>query len=93
MKPSGLKTIETAKQNGQWDKAYESQRNASLPEDLAIELERNTKAKTFYDSLDSQNKYAILFRIHQAKKQETRMKRIQQFVAMLEKGETLYPKK
>ncbi|MDQ0087689.1 uncharacterized protein YdeI (YjbR/CyaY-like superfamily) [Paenibacillus anaericanus] len=93
MKPSGFKTIETAKQNGQWDKAYESQRNASLPEDLAIELERNTKAKTFYDSLDSQNKYAILFRIHQAKKQETRMKRIQQFVAMLEKGETLYPKK
>lgn len=93
MKPSGFKAIETAKQNGQWDKAYESQRNASLPEDLAIELERNNKAKTFYDSLDSQNKYAILFRIHQAKKQETRMKRIQQFVAMLEKGETLYPKK
>lgn len=93
MRPSGFKAIETAKQNLQWDKAYESQRNASIPEDLAIELERNIKAQTFYDSLDSQNKYAILFRIHQAKKQETRMTRIQQFVAMLEKGETLYPKK
>ncbi|WEK55946.1 MAG: YdeI/OmpD-associated family protein [Candidatus Cohnella colombiensis] len=91
MKPSGFNAIEVAKKNGQWDKAYESQSIASIPEDFAIELERNVKAKAFYDTLNSQNKYAILFRIHNVKKQETRAKRIQQFVAMLEKGEKIYP--
>jgi uncharacterized protein YdeI (YjbR/CyaY-like superfamily) len=91
MKPSGFKVIEAAKQNGLWDKAYESQSNASMPEDFAIELERNVKAKAFYDTLDRQNKYAILFRIHNVKKQETRVKRIKQFVLMLENGEKIYP--
>ncbi|UVI30465.1 YdeI/OmpD-associated family protein [Paenibacillus spongiae] len=91
MRPSGFKAIEAAKQNGQWDKAYESQSTASLPEDFAIELERNAKAKAFYDTLNRQNKYAIIFRIHNAKKQETRTKRIKQFVMMLEKGERIYP--
>lgn len=91
MRPPGIKAIETAKQNGLWDKAYEPQSTASMPEDLAIELERNVKAKAFYDTLNRQNQYAILFRIHNAKKQETRAKRIQQFVAMLEKGEKIYP--
>lgn len=91
MKPSGLKAIEVAKQNGLWDKAYESQSKASLPDDFAIELRRNVKAQIFYESLDSQNKYAILFRIHNAAKQETRAKRIQQFIMMLEKGEKIYP--
>jgi uncharacterized protein YdeI (YjbR/CyaY-like superfamily) len=92
MKPSGFKAIDTAIQNGQWDKAYESQSIASMPEDFVIELERNIKAKTFYDTLDRQNKYAILFRIQNTKKQETRVKKIQQFVMMLEKGEKIYPK-
>jgi uncharacterized protein YdeI (YjbR/CyaY-like superfamily) len=91
MKPSGLKAIEIAKQNGQWDKAYESQSNATIPDDFAVELERNVKAKAFYDSLDRQNKYAIIFRIHSVKKQETREKRMQQFITMLEKGEKIYP--
>lgn len=91
MKPAGFKAIEAAKKNGQWDRAYESQRIASVPEDFAIELERNVKAKAFYDTLNSQNKYAILFRIHNARKQETRAKRIQQFIAMLEQGEKIYP--
>jgi uncharacterized protein YdeI (YjbR/CyaY-like superfamily) len=91
MKSSGYKVIEAAKENGQWDKAYESQSIASLPEDFAIELEHNIKAKSFYETLDKRNKYAILFRIHNAKKQETRSKRIQQFVTMLEKGEKIYP--
>ncbi|MFX3632442.1 MAG: YdeI family protein [Candidatus Pristimantibacillus sp.] len=91
MKPSGFKMIEAAKQNGQWDKAYESQSVATVPEDFALELGRNSKAKTFYDALDKQNKYAILFRIHNAKKQETRVNRIQKFIMMLEKGEKIYP--
>ncbi|WJH35540.1 YdeI/OmpD-associated family protein [Paenibacillus sp. CC-CFT747] len=83
--------MEEAQKNGNWDKAYESQSIASLPEDFAIELERNAQAKAFYDTLDRQNKYAILFRIHNAKKQETREKRIRQFIQMLEKGDKIYP--
>ncbi|WP_310832246.1 YdeI/OmpD-associated family protein [Paenibacillus pedocola] len=91
MKTSGYKAIEAAQKNGNWDKAYESQSIASLPEDFAIELERNAQAKAFYDTLDRQNKYAIIFRIHNAKKIETREKRIRQFIQMLEKGEKIYP--
>lgn len=91
MKPAGLEAIEKAKQNGLWDKAYESQSNATMPEDFAAELERNEKAKAFYETLNRQNKYAILFRIHNVKKEETRKKKIAQFVEMLEKGEKIYP--
>lgn len=91
MTEQGLKAIENAKQNGNWDNAYEPQSVASLPEDFAKELEQNSKAKAFYDMLNGQNKYAILFRIRNAKKQETRTKRIQQFISMLERGEKIYP--
>jgi len=91
MKPAGYKAIEAAQKNGNWDKAYESQSVASLPEDFAAELARNAKAQAFYETLGRQNKYAIVFRIHNAKKQETREKRIRQFIEMLEKGEKIYP--
>ncbi|TCM91083.1 uncharacterized protein YdeI (YjbR/CyaY-like superfamily) [Paenibacillus sp. BK033] len=93
MQPSGLKAIEIAKQNGLWDKAYESQSNAAIPEDFALELARSEKAQQFFETLDKQNRYAILFRIHNAKKQETRVKKIRQFIEMLEKGEKIYPSK
>jgi uncharacterized protein YdeI (YjbR/CyaY-like superfamily) len=91
MTASGLKAIETARQNGNWDNAYEPQSIASLPEDFSAALERNAKAKGFYETLNSQNKYAILFRIQNAKKLETRANRIRQLIAMLEKGEKIYP--
>ncbi|MBD3921727.1 YdeI/OmpD-associated family protein [Paenibacillus sp. PR3] len=91
MKPPGLEAIEKAKQNGLWDKAYASQSNATMPEDLAAALEQNAKAKAFYETLNKQNKFAILFRIHNVKKEETRKKKIVQFVEMLEKGEKLIP--
>ncbi|GMX62786.1 YdeI/OmpD-associated family protein [Paenibacillus elgii] len=91
MQPPGLRAIEAAKQNGQWDKAYESQSRATVPDDLQSELDRNPQAKAFFETLDSQNRYAILFRVHSAKKAETRAKRIQQFVTMLERGEKIYP--
>ncbi|GGH22251.1 YdeI/OmpD-associated family protein [Paenibacillus segetis] len=91
MQPAGFKAIEVAKENGQWDKAYESQSKMTMPEDFAIILEHNAKAKEFYETLNNVNKFAILFRIQQAKKQETREKRIQQFITMLEKGEKIYP--
>jgi len=91
MTPAGMKAIETAKQNGNWDKAYAPQSAASPPEDFLSALEQNAGAKAFFDTLNSQNRFAILFRIQNAKKPETRANRIQQFIAMLEKGEKIYP--
>jgi len=91
MKPSGLKAIEATMANGNWEHAYEPPSTAAMPEDFAIKLEHSIKAKTFYDSLDSQNKYAMLFRIHKARKPETRDKLMLQFISMLENGEKIYP--
>jgi uncharacterized protein YdeI (YjbR/CyaY-like superfamily) len=87
MKPAGLKAIEAAKQDGRWEAAYASQKNIAVPEDFQAALSENKEAKAFFGSLNSVNRYAILFRIHHAKKAETRARRIQQFVEMLEKGE------
>ena len=88
MKPSGLKAVEAAKQDGRWDAAYASQKNISVPADFQSALSKNKKAKTFFESLTGSKRYAFLFRIETAKKAETRIKRILQFVEMLEKGET-----
>jgi uncharacterized protein YdeI (YjbR/CyaY-like superfamily) len=90
MKPAGLRAIEAAKQDGRWEAAYASQKNISVPEDFQAALNKNQKAKDFFATLNSVNRYAILFRIQTAKKTETRLKRIQQFVEMLEKGEKIY---
>jgi uncharacterized protein YdeI (YjbR/CyaY-like superfamily) len=91
MHPAGLVAIERAKSNGRWEAAYDSYRTAEPPEDLQAALEKRPKAKVFFATLNSQNRYAILFRIQTAKKLETRRKRINQFVEMLAKHETLYP--
>jgi len=91
MKPAGLKAIELAKQDGRWDAAYASQKNISVPEDFQAALDDNKKAKAFFTTLNSVNRYAILFRIHNVKKPETRVQRIQQFVEMLERNEKIYP--
>ncbi len=91
MMPSGLAEVERAKKDGRWDRAYESQSRASLPEDLELALARNPRAKKFFAALDSRNRYAILFRVQRAKKAETRARRIAQFVEMLAKGEKLHP--
>ncbi len=91
MKPAGLKAIESAKQDGRWEAAYESQNRATMPADLQAELDRSLKAKEFFATLNSVNRYAILFRLQTAKKPETRAKRLRQFVEMLERGEKIYP--
>lgn len=91
MKPAGLQAIERAQQNGQWEAAYDSHRTATVPEDFQAELDRNPPAKAFFATLKSGNRYAILFRIQTAKKAETRARRIQQFVTMLEKNEKVHP--
>jgi uncharacterized protein YdeI (YjbR/CyaY-like superfamily) len=91
MKPAGLKAVEAAKQDGRWEAAYDSFSSATVPDDFQAELDKNSEAKAFFDTLNRQNRYAILVRIQTAKKAETRAKRIQQFIEMLEKKEKLYP--
>lgn len=91
MRPAGLTSIESAKENGRWAAAYDSHRTAAPPSDFLLALNKSPKAKAFFATLNSQNRYAILFRIQTAKKAETRQKRINLFVEMLTKHETLYP--
>ncbi len=90
MRPAGQLAIDAAKADGRWQAAYDSATTSTVPEDFQTALEQNELAKAFFATLNSQNRYAILFRIQTAKKPETRAKRIQQFIDMLEKHETLY---
>ncbi len=90
MKPAGLKAIEAAKTDGRWEAAYASQKNITVPEDFQAALNKSKKAKAFFDTLKSGERYSFLFRVHNAKKPETRAKRIQQFVGMLEMGEKIH---
>jgi uncharacterized protein YdeI (YjbR/CyaY-like superfamily) len=92
MRPAGLAEVERAKADGRWEAAYESQRNIDVPEDLQRELDARPKAKAFFAELGSQNRYAILYRLQDAKRPETRARRLAKFVAMLEEGETIYPR-
>ena len=91
MKPAGLTAVEKAKADGRWDRAYDSQSTATVPDDLQRELDRNPDAAAFFATLDSTNRYAVLYRIQNAKRPETRARRIETFVEMLAQGEKLYP--
>lgn len=91
MQPAGMQQIERAKADGRWDAAYDGQRKMTVPPDLQRELDNNQKAQDFFNTLDSANRYAILFRIHTAKKPETRAARIQKFIEMLENGQKIHP--
>jgi uncharacterized protein YdeI (YjbR/CyaY-like superfamily) len=91
MKPAGLAVVEDAKKNGRWDKAYESPKAIKIPAELQEALDAKPKAKKFFATLSSQNRFSILFRIGNVKKEETKARKIKEFVAMLEKGQTIYP--
>jgi uncharacterized protein YdeI (YjbR/CyaY-like superfamily) len=91
MKAAGREAVESAKQDGRWEAAYDSPSNATVPDDFQAELDKNAEAKAFFATLNSTNRYAILIRIQTAKKAETRARRIEQFISMLEKKEKLYP--
>jgi uncharacterized protein YdeI (YjbR/CyaY-like superfamily) len=91
MRPAGLREVERAKADGRWDAAYEPQSAARVPDDLRLELEKNEGAREFFETLNSTNRYAILHRIQDAKKSETRARRITKYVAMLAQGKKLYP--
>jgi uncharacterized protein YdeI (YjbR/CyaY-like superfamily) len=91
MRPAGLGEVERARADGRWDAAYESQRTIAVPDDLRRELDADDAAREFFEGLDSQNRYAILFRLHDAKRPETRARRLAQFVQMLKEGRKLHP--
>jgi uncharacterized protein YdeI (YjbR/CyaY-like superfamily) len=90
MRPAGLAEVERAKADGRWDAAYEGQASIAVPDDLQRELDARPAAAAFFAQLSSQNRYAILYRLHDAKRPETRARRLAQFVAMLEAGETIH---
>ncbi len=91
MQPAGLRQVELAKSDGRWERAYESQSKITIPDDFQSELDKNPKAKDFFNTLDSANRYAFLFRIHAAQKPETRSAKIQKFVEMLNQQQKLHP--
>ena len=91
MRPAGLREVERAKADGRWEAAYDSPSNLTVPQDLADALEANPEAKAFFATLNRTNRYAILYRLHDAKRPGTRAQRIKKFVAMLGRGEALYP--
>jgi uncharacterized protein YdeI (YjbR/CyaY-like superfamily) len=90
MRPTGLAEVEAAKADGRWQAAYAGQRTAEVPEDLRRELDQSEAAGAFFATLDSANRYAILYRLQEAKKPETRERRLRKFIAMLERGEKIH---
>jgi uncharacterized protein YdeI (YjbR/CyaY-like superfamily) len=91
MRPAGLREVERAKADGRWDAAYEPPSTATVPDDLRLALEENDRAREFFETLNSTNRYAILHRIQDAKRPETKARRIAKYVAMLAEGKKLYP--
>jgi len=87
MRSAGLKAIEKAKEDGRWEKAYDSPKQMTIPDDFLKELSKNKKAAAFFKSLNKTNLFSIGFRLQTAKKQETRDKRMTEIINMLAKGE------
>lgn len=90
MRPAGLAQVEAARADGRWDAAYASPRNITVPDDLRAALDADPHAAKRFEALDSRNRYGILYRIHDAKRPDTRRRRIEKYVAMLSAGETIY---
>jgi uncharacterized protein YdeI (YjbR/CyaY-like superfamily) len=93
MHPAGHAEVERAKADGRWDAAYAGPASIEVPPDLAEALAAEPKAQVMFETLNSQNRYAVLYRIATAKRAHTRARRIEQFVAMLARGETIHPQK
>ncbi len=93
MHGAGMAAVERAKADGRWEAAYAGQASMNVPSDLAAALAADPKAQAMFDILTSQNRYAVLYRIDAAKRAPTRARRIGQFVAMLARGETIYPQR
>ena len=93
MRPSGQAEIDRAKADGRWDAAYGTSKTIEVPDDLAAALAASATASAMFAALSSQNRFAILFRLGQAKRPETRARNIAKYVEQLERGETIYPQK
>ena len=91
VRPAGMREYEEAKADGRLDDAYEPPSKITVPPDLQKELDANPEAARFFETLDSQNRYAVLYRIHDAKRPDTRARRIAQYVEMLAEGRKLHP--
>ena len=91
MQAAGLAAVEAARGDGRWERAYEGASTISVPADLQEKLDENPAAAAFFAGLDSTNRYAVLYRIHDAKRPDTRARRIEKFVAMLARGEKIHP--
>jgi uncharacterized protein YdeI (YjbR/CyaY-like superfamily) len=90
MQPAGLLEIERAKQDGRWESAYDSPKNAPIHSDFQKALDKSPRAEAFFKTVNAANRYAIIWRLHTAKKAETRERLTRTFIEMLEKGETLH---
>lgn len=93
MQPAGLAAVARAKADGRWESAYPGQMTIEVPADLATALTAEPRAQANFELLSSQNRYAVLYRIHSARRDDTRIRRIEEFVAMLVRGETVHPQK
>jgi uncharacterized protein YdeI (YjbR/CyaY-like superfamily) len=91
MRPTGQAQVELAKADGRWERAYASQSRITIPDDFQMELDNNPKAAEFFKTLNSANRYAVLYRIYTAKKPETRRARIAKLIAMLASGQKMHP--
>ena len=90
MHPAGQREVDAARADGRWEAAYVGPSRSTVPDDLRAALDANAPAAAFFATLTSQNRYAILYRVEEAKRPETRARRIEKFVGMLERGETLH---
>jgi uncharacterized protein YdeI (YjbR/CyaY-like superfamily) len=90
MQPAGLSEIERARKDGRWESAYDSPKNAPIHPDFQRALDNSPRAKAFFKTINAANRYAIMWRLHTAKKAETRERLTRTFIEMLEKGETLH---
>jgi uncharacterized protein YdeI (YjbR/CyaY-like superfamily) len=91
MQPAGLAEVERAKANGRWQRAYSGSASIEVPDDLRSALAASPRAQAMWDVLTRTNRYSVLYRVHQAKRAETRARRIRQYVEMLARGDTPYP--
>ena len=93
MTPHGIKEVEAAKADGRWDRAYASGKDLKIPDDLQAAIDASPKAAAMLRKLSAQNRFALAFRMHNLKTPEARARNIEKYLAMLERGETIYPQK
>jgi uncharacterized protein YdeI (YjbR/CyaY-like superfamily) len=93
MTPSGQSQVDAAKADGRWEAAYAGQASAVVPDDFQAALDASPTAAAMFADLDGTNRYAMLYRIGQVKRADTRARKIAGFVAELEQGKTPYPRK